>query len=130
LRDQIRARSYMETLWYELKLFGISVSLSEPGFVRTGISHASRVAAKTLAKYDAVRSRAAAAIRRSVEESDRTTDRGPGSPSRSAEPGSESALPRWRSSSLAAATEKCRAMESLCIRRAPNLFARRNWVAI
>ena len=58
----------METLWYELKPFGISVSLIEPGFVRTGISHASRVPAKTLAKYDAVRSRAVAAIRRSVEE--------------------------------------------------------------
>jgi short-subunit dehydrogenase len=60
--------AYMETLWYELKPFGISVSLIEPGFVRTGISHASRIPARTLSEYDAVRSHAVAAIRRSVEQ--------------------------------------------------------------
>lgn len=60
--------AYMEALWYELRPFGISVSLVEPGFVRTAISHASRVPVNTLSEYDEVRSRAGAAIRKAVEE--------------------------------------------------------------
>jgi short-subunit dehydrogenase len=60
--------AYIEALWYELRPFGISVSLIEPGFVRTAISHASRVPSKTLSEYDEVRSRFGAAMRRAVKD--------------------------------------------------------------
>jgi short-subunit dehydrogenase len=58
---------YMEALWFELKPFGIAVSLVEPGFVRTSINQATRFAAVRLAAYDGPRDRALAVIDRSVE---------------------------------------------------------------
>jgi short-subunit dehydrogenase len=58
---------YMEALWHELKPFGISVSLIEPGFVRTGINQAARFVAQPLAAYDGPRDRAIAVIDRSVD---------------------------------------------------------------
>jgi NAD(P)-dependent dehydrogenase (short-subunit alcohol dehydrogenase family) len=58
---------YMESLWFEVKPFGIGVSLIEPGFVRTAITQASRIAARPLAAYDGPRDRALAVIDRSVE---------------------------------------------------------------
>ena len=57
---------YMEALWFELKPLGIAVSLIEPGFVRTAINQASRVAAERLAAYDGPRDRAIAVVDRSV----------------------------------------------------------------
>jgi NAD(P)-dependent dehydrogenase (short-subunit alcohol dehydrogenase family) len=59
---------YMEALWFELKPFGIAVSLIEPGFIRTAINQATRFAAEPLAAYDGPRDRALAVIDRSVEE--------------------------------------------------------------
>jgi len=58
---------YLEALWFEVKPFGISVSLVEPGFVRTPINQAARVAAKPLAAYEGPRDRALAVIDRSVD---------------------------------------------------------------
>jgi NAD(P)-dependent dehydrogenase (short-subunit alcohol dehydrogenase family) len=58
---------YMEALWFELKPFGIAVSLIEPGFVRTSINQAARLAANPLTDYDGPRDRALAVIDRSVD---------------------------------------------------------------
>jgi short-subunit dehydrogenase len=57
---------YMEALWFELKPFGINVSLIEPGFVRTGINQATRFAANPIPAYDGPRDRANAVVDRSV----------------------------------------------------------------
>jgi short-subunit dehydrogenase len=57
---------YMEALWYELKPFGIGVSLIEPGFVRTPINQATRYAAHPIAAYDGPRDRAIAVVDDSV----------------------------------------------------------------
>jgi NAD(P)-dependent dehydrogenase (short-subunit alcohol dehydrogenase family) len=57
----------MEALWFELKPFGIAVSLIEPGFVHTTISQATRIAAEPLAAYEGPRDRAIAVVDRSVE---------------------------------------------------------------
>ena len=48
---------YSESLWHELRPFGISVSLVEPSFVNTPIGEASPVAARPVAAYDATRER-------------------------------------------------------------------------
>jgi short-subunit dehydrogenase len=53
---------YSESLWHELRPFGISVILVEPGFVNTPIGEASPVAARPLAAYDATRKRMLAAF--------------------------------------------------------------------
>jgi NAD(P)-dependent dehydrogenase (short-subunit alcohol dehydrogenase family) len=58
---------YMEALWFELKPFGIGVSLIEPGFIRTAINQATRFAGEPLTAYDGPRDRALAVIDRSVE---------------------------------------------------------------
>jgi short-subunit dehydrogenase len=58
--------AYSEALWYEVKPFGIGVSLIEPGFVHTAINEALRVAGEPLAAYDGPRDRAIAAVDRSV----------------------------------------------------------------
>jgi short-subunit dehydrogenase len=58
---------YMESLWFEVKPFGIGVSLVEPGFVRTGINQAARSAAERLAAYEGPRDRTFAAVERSVD---------------------------------------------------------------
>lgn len=60
--------AYTEASWYELRPFGIWVSLIEPGFVRTGMSRSSRIPAQLLQEYDPARTRTAAAVARSVED--------------------------------------------------------------
>ncbi|MBV8675323.1 MAG: SDR family NAD(P)-dependent oxidoreductase [Acidobacteriaceae bacterium] len=59
--------AYSESLWYELRPFGIGVSLIEPGFVRTSIGHAARLATGALRAYDGPRDRVIAAIKSGVE---------------------------------------------------------------
>jgi len=59
--------AYSESLWYELKPFDIGVSLIEPGFIRTSISHAARKAAVSLPDYDEPRNRVIAAIKDGVD---------------------------------------------------------------
>jgi len=59
--------AYSESLWYELQPFGIGVSLIEPGFVRTSIGHAARIAARALSAYDGPRDRVIAAIKSGVD---------------------------------------------------------------
>lgn len=58
--------AYSEALWYEVKPFGIGVSLIEPGFVHTAINQAARVASTPIGAYDGPRDRALAAVDRSV----------------------------------------------------------------
>jgi short-subunit dehydrogenase len=60
--------AYSEALWYECRPFGIAVTLIEPGWVHTGIGHASQIAAEPLTAYDAPRTRAIAAINRAIGE--------------------------------------------------------------
>jgi NAD(P)-dependent dehydrogenase (short-subunit alcohol dehydrogenase family) len=48
---------YAEALWHELRPFGISVTLVEPGFVRTHLGEASQVAAGPLPVYAAAEKR-------------------------------------------------------------------------
>jgi short-subunit dehydrogenase len=60
--------AYSEALWYELKPFGIAVTLIEPGFVSTGIQQASCVAGEQLLPYEGPRTRAIAAVGRAVEQ--------------------------------------------------------------
>jgi short-subunit dehydrogenase len=57
---------YSESLWYEVRPFGISVSLVEPGFVNTPIGDASPVAAQPLPAYDASRKSMVAKFGRSL----------------------------------------------------------------
>jgi short-subunit dehydrogenase len=58
---------YSESLWYEVRPFGISVSLVEPGFVNTPIGEASPSAARPLAAYDATRKSMLAAFGHALE---------------------------------------------------------------
>ena len=58
---------YSESLWYEVRQFGISVSLVEPGFVNTPIGEASPAAAQPLAAYDASRKRMLQAFGHALE---------------------------------------------------------------
>jgi short-subunit dehydrogenase len=53
---------YAEALWHELRPFGISVTLVEPGFVRTRLGEASQVAAGPLPMYADFEKRALRAI--------------------------------------------------------------------
>ena len=55
--SKFAVEGYSEALWYELRPWGISVSLVEPGFVNTPIAEASPVAAHALPAYDATRKR-------------------------------------------------------------------------
>src|SRR5438874_908091 len=48
---------YSESLWYEVRPFGISVSLVEPGFVNTPIGEASPEAERELPAYNVTRKR-------------------------------------------------------------------------
>jgi NAD(P)-dependent dehydrogenase (short-subunit alcohol dehydrogenase family) len=59
--------AYSESLWYELKPFGIGVSLIEPGYVRTSVSQAARTAAGLLPAYEGPRNRVTAAIKDGVD---------------------------------------------------------------
>ena len=58
---------YSESLWYEVRPFGISVSLVEPGFVNTPIAEASPAAARPLPAYDARRKSMLAAFGHNLE---------------------------------------------------------------
>jgi len=58
---------YIEALWHELKPFSISASLIEPGFVRTAINQATRMAGEPITAYDGPRNRAIAVVDRSVD---------------------------------------------------------------
>ena len=58
---------YSESLWYEVRPFGISVSLVEPGFVNTPIGEASPAAARPLPAYDATRKSMLAAFGHALE---------------------------------------------------------------
>jgi NAD(P)-dependent dehydrogenase (short-subunit alcohol dehydrogenase family) len=58
---------YSESLRYELRDFGISVSLIEPGFVATGLRHSGQAATRPVAAYDRVRAAALAAIGERIE---------------------------------------------------------------
>ena len=55
--SKFAVEGYSEALWYELRPFGISVSLVEPGFVNTPIGEASPGAAHPLPAYDTTRKR-------------------------------------------------------------------------
>ena len=69
---------YSEALWYELRPFGISVSMLEPGWVRTALTDAGRIPAHSLPVYEGPKQLAAASIRRYVADgldSHRVTDR-------------------------------------------------------
>jgi NAD(P)-dependent dehydrogenase (short-subunit alcohol dehydrogenase family) len=55
--SKFAVEGYSEALWYELRPFGISVSLVEPGFVNTPIGEASPGAGRSLPTYDATRKR-------------------------------------------------------------------------
>ena len=59
--------AFSESLWYELEPFGIGVSLIEPGYIRTSISHAARTAAGLLPAYERPRNRVTAAIKDGVD---------------------------------------------------------------
>ena len=58
---------YSESLWYEVRPFGVSVSLVEPGFVNTPIGEASPAAARPVPAYDATRKRMLAAFGHALE---------------------------------------------------------------
>src|SRR5919197_5485877 len=55
--SKFAVEGYAEALWYELRPFGISVSLVEPGFVTTPIGESSPGPARPLPAYDATRKR-------------------------------------------------------------------------
>ncbi len=65
--SKFAVEGYSESLWYEVRPLGISVSLVEPGFVNTPIGEASPVAARRLPAYDAPRKRMLAAFGQALE---------------------------------------------------------------
>lgn len=58
---------YSETLDHEVRGFGVRVCTVQPGFTRTNINGNAGAAARTVAAYDAARSRAAAVVRDQVD---------------------------------------------------------------
>jgi NAD(P)-dependent dehydrogenase (short-subunit alcohol dehydrogenase family) len=59
---------YSESLWHELRPFGIFVSLVEPEFVHTKLAAGAVTASRILPEYDGGRRRALAAVDRSVKD--------------------------------------------------------------
>src|SRR3989440_7609089 len=59
--------AYSEALWHELRPFGITVTLVEPGFVHTRMTEAAQLVAGPLPAYEGPRRRVIAAMGRSVE---------------------------------------------------------------
>jgi short-subunit dehydrogenase len=69
---------YCEALWYEVRPFGISVSIVEPEWARTSLGHSGRAASAPLPAYAASEQRATAAIQRFIRDGlspDQVTDR-------------------------------------------------------
>ena len=58
---------YSESLWHEVRPFGVSVSLVEPGFVNTPIGEASPEAERELPAYNVIRKRMLAKFGRSLK---------------------------------------------------------------
>src|SRR5437899_8010052 len=58
---------YSEALWHEVRPFGITVTVLEPGFIHTKIGETTQTAATRLAPYDGVRQRVQAALARQVQ---------------------------------------------------------------
>ena len=58
---------YSESLDQELRRFGVRVSVIEPGFTRTNISHNSQVAQRLLDVYESERNGVLRAVRESIE---------------------------------------------------------------
>ena len=58
---------YSESLWHEVRPFGVSVSLVEPGFVNTPIGEASPEAQRALSAYTVTRKRMLAKFGRSLK---------------------------------------------------------------
>ena len=67
LRQQVCLEGYTEALRQEVKPFGIHVSLTEAGFLRTPMMNHRHVAARRMTEYDAWRQRALNAIRSSED---------------------------------------------------------------
>jgi len=65
--SKFAVEGYSESLWYEVRPFGVSVSLVEPGFVNTPIGEASPGAERALPAYDATRKRMLAAFGQALE---------------------------------------------------------------
>jgi len=59
---------YCEALWYEVRPFGISVSIIEPGWARTSLGHSGATAAARLPAYATAEERATARIHGSIRE--------------------------------------------------------------
>jgi short-subunit dehydrogenase len=59
---------YCEALWYEVRPFGISVSIVEPGWVRTSLGHSGSAAAVPLPAYATFEQRASEAIHRFIRD--------------------------------------------------------------
>jgi len=65
-RPSFAVEGYSESLWHEVRPFGISVSLVEPGFVNTPIGEASPEAERELPAYNVTRKRMLAKFGRSL----------------------------------------------------------------
>ena len=117
--------AYSESLWYEIRPFGIGVSLIEPGYIRTSISHAARTAVGLLPAYEGPRNRVTAADQRRSRKRLLAGTRRQGRPPRCQQPQSPPPLPRRLRCNLAPAPEKSRSLEYFRVRAPPPVRSRR-----